>query len=308
MMRYKRAVSALFNDRRGPLVTPEKNNILRLDIPAAPSCVVADSPHSGCEYPDDFGFACDFSELRKAEDAGVDALYDFFPGLGVPFLQAQFPRAYIDPNRRDAVTEKFLKEGDGSFRPSRDALLRKKCTPRSDQDVYDRKLSLSEVFNRVAGYYQPYHDRLAELLDETHAREGRVVHLNLHSMPSVTRRGRAPNKYDVILGTRDGETAAPELVAELKRLLEDKGYKVGVNVPGYRGAEIVRRTGHPDENRHAIQIEINRSLYMDEETVTPLPGMAKLRDDLKDVMTEFVAFCDEWKPPSFQRKRQEPAF
>ncbi|MEZ0224513.1 MAG: N-formylglutamate amidohydrolase [Alphaproteobacteria bacterium] len=288
-------------------MTPEKSNILRLDVPSAPSCVVADSPHSGCEYPDDFGYGCDFSELRKAEDAGVDALCDFFPQLGVPFLQAQFPRAYIDPNRRDAVTEKFQQEGDGAFYPSRDALLRAKCTPRSDQKVYKRKLSLSEVFNRVAGYYQPYHDKLAALLDETHAREGKVVHLDCHSMPSVTRRGKAPNKYDVILGTRDGETCAPELVGELKRLLEEKGYKVGVNVPGFRGAEIVRRTGHPERGRHAIQIEINRKLYMDEETVTPLPGAAKLRADLKDIMTEFVAFCDEWKPaPALRRKRPSP--
>lgn len=288
-------------------MTPEKNSILRLDVPSAPSCVVADSPHSGCEYPDDFGFACDFAELRKAEDAGVDALYDFFPALGVPFLQAQFPRAYIDPNRRDAVTGKFLKEGDGVFHPSRDALLRAKCTPRSDQKVYDRKLSLSEVFNRVAGYYQPYHDRLTEVLDETHARHGKVIHLNCHSMPSVTQRGKASNKYDVILGTRDGDTCAPELLAELRSLLEKKGYKVGVNVPGYRGAEIVRRTGNPAEGRHAIQIEINRKLYMDEEAVTPLRGMAKLRDDLKDVMAEFVAFCEGWMPaPGAPARRNNP--
>ncbi|TAL27945.1 MAG: N-formylglutamate amidohydrolase [Alphaproteobacteria bacterium] len=288
-------------------MTPEKSNILRLDVPPAPSCVVADSPHSGCEYPDDFGFACDFSELRKAEDAGVDALCDFFPGLGVPFLQAQFPRAYIDPNRRDAVTEKFLRDGDGVFHPSRDALLREKCTPRSDQKIYDRKLKLSEVFNRVAGYYRPYHDRLAEVLDETRARHGKVVHLNCHSMPSTMLRGRAPNKYDIILGTRDGETCAPELVAKLRNLLETKGYKVGVNVPGYRGAEIVRRTGNPRDGRHSIQIEINRSLYMDEESVTPLPGMAKLRDDLKDAMAEFVTFCEGWRPaPSPRRKMPAP--
>ena len=270
------------------------DKILRLDRPAALSCVVADSPHSGCEYPDDFGYGCDFSELRKAEDAGVDALYGFFPSLGVPFLQAQFPRAYVDPNRRDTVSEKFAAEGDQDYHPSEGDMLRDKCTPRSAQKVYDRKLRLSEVFNRVADFYQPYHERLSETLDETYAAQGKVVHLNCHSMPSTTHRGRRQNKYDVILGTRDGETSAPELVGELKRLLEDKGYRVGVNVRGFRGAEIVRKTGDPAHNRHSIQVEINRRLYMDEETVAPLPAMAKLRDDLKDVMTSFVAFCDKW--------------
>lgn len=269
------------------------DKILRLDKPAtALSCVVADSPHSGCEYPDDFGFGCEFSELRKAEDAGVDALYSFFPSLGVPFLQAQFPRAYVDPNRRDTVSEKFRQEGDQDYHPSEGDMLRDKCTPRSTQKVYGRKLRLSEVFNRVAEFYQPYHERLGETLDETYKTHGKVVHLNCHSMPSTTHRGRRQNKFDIILGTRDGETSAPALVDELKRLLEEKGYKVGVNSRGFRGAEIVRRTGHPGQNRHSIQVEINRRLYMDEETVTPLPAMGKLRDDLKDVMSSFVAFCD----------------
>src|SRR5262249_20765549 len=159
--------------------------------------------------PDDFGYGCEFSELRKAEDAGIDGLYDFFPAIGVPFLQAQFPRAYVDPNRRDTVTEKFQREGDQEYFPSEGGLVRDKCTPRSTQKVYGRKLSLKEVFNRVAACYQPYHERLSALLDETFAREGKVVHVNCHSMPSTIRRGRAENKYDIILGTRDGETCAP---------------------------------------------------------------------------------------------------
>jgi N-formylglutamate deformylase len=289
----------------------DTHDILRVDLPGVrPSCVVADSPHSGCEYPDDFGFACDFSELRKAEDAGLDALYDFLPALGVSFLQAQFPRSYIDPNRRDTVSERYAREGEGEFHPSEGEMLRDKCTPRSPQKIYDRPLPLKEVFNRLAGYYQPYHDRLAEMLDAAKERHGRVVHLNCHSMPSTTHRGKRQNKYDFILGTREGESCAPEIVAELKRLLEAKGYKVGVDVPGFRGAEIIRRTGKPAEGRHAIQIEVNRRLYMNEETVTPLPAMAQLRDDLKDVMASFVTFCDALSPsapaPSPTASRRPP--
>ena len=281
-----------------PPLPRDVEKILRLDLPATRSCVVADSPHSGCEYPADFDYGCDFDELRKAEDAGIDALYSFFPSLGVPFLQAQFPRAYIDPNRRDTVSEKFLKEGEGEFHPSEGGMLRDKCTPRSSQKVYDRTLSLSEVFNRVSGYYQPYHDKLQDTLDDAQARHGKVVHLNCHSMPSTTHRGKVQQGFDIILGTRDGETCAPAIAAELKRLLEEKGYKTSLDIPGYRGAEIIRKHGDPDNGRHCIQLEVNRSLYMDEDTVTPRPGMAKLREDLKDVMTSFVAFCEALAPSS----------
>ncbi len=286
----------------------DMHDILRVDLPAAPSsCVVADSPHSGCEYPDDFGYACDFSELRKAEDAGLDSLYDFLPSLGVPFLQAQFPRSYIDPNRRDTVSERHARGEDATYHPSDGELLRDKCTPRSAQKIYARSLSLKEVFNRVAGYYQPYHDRLAALLDDACERHGRVIHLNCHSMPSTTHRGKRQNKYDFILGTRDGESCSPTIVKELKRLLEEKGYKVGVDVPGFRGAEIIRRSGHPVAGRHAIQVEVNRKLYMDEDAVTPLPAMAKLRDDLKDVMASFVKFCDALPKPPAPKWPKPPA-
>lgn len=274
-------------------------HVLKVDMPTkAATCLVADSPHSGCEYPDDFGYACDLSELRKAEDAGIDSLYDFFPALGVPFLQAQFPRSYIDPNRRDNASEKFRNEGDQEYQPTSEALLREKCTPRSAQKVYDRKISLSEVFNRVAGYYTPYHDALARLLEDTKDRHGKVVHLNCHSMPSTIKHGRYPQEYDIILGTRDGDACAPEIADELQRLLEEKGYKVGRDIEGYRGAEIIRRSGRPEEGFHAIQIEVNRRLYMDEDTLKPLPGMAKLRDDLRDVIASFAAFCDNWQPKS----------
>jgi N-formylglutamate deformylase len=278
-------------------VTPERNHVLRLDVPSAlPSCVVADSPHSGCEYPADFGYACDFTELRKAEDAGIDALYDFLPALGVPFLQAQFPRSYIDPNRRDTVSDKLAREGDQPFHPSFDEMLRDRCSPRSTQAVYDRTLSLSEVFNRVAGYYQPYHDALDKMIEETQAQHGKAVHLNCHSMPSMLRHGQDVNPYDVALGTLGGSSCAPEIAERLRELFEEKGYKTGINVPGFSGREILRRHGKPAEGCHSIQIELNRALYMDEEKVAPSANAAKLRDDLKEIMTAFTKFCDDWQP------------
>lgn len=275
----------------------DKNRIFTVNKPAkATGCLIADSPHSGRDYPDDFGYACPRHELEKAEDRFLDRLYDFLPALGVPLLQAEFPRSYVDPNRRDSVTEKFLKEGDQDYTPAEAGLVRARCTPRSAHDVYDRPLKLSEVFNRVASRHKPYHDALAALVDETRAREGMAVHLNCHSMPSLLQKGKKENPFDVVIGTRGGTACDPALAQKLKELFEAKGYTVGIDIRGFSGAEIIRRTGNPADNRHSIQLELNRALYMDEETLEFTTKAAKLKEDLKDIVRDFAAHCDALKP------------
>lgn len=264
----------------------------KIDLPAAPACVVADSPHSGRDYPADFGYACPLDELRKAEDARLDELYSFLPQIGVAFLQASFPRAYIDPNRQDSVSARYAAAPGGVYTPSDAGLVRAHCTPRSAEKIYDRVLSLKEVFARVAGYWQPYHDRLEQLVDDAKARHGRAVHLDLHSMPSVfDRAGTQVNAYDVILGTRDGTSAPPALAAHLCRLFAAKGYRTGIDVNSFKGREIVRRTGNPADNRHAIQVEINRRLYLNEETLELSGGFGAVQKDLKEILTDFTVFC-----------------
>lgn len=271
--------------------------VFSLRLPAARrGCLVADSPHSGRDYPADFNHAAPRHELEKAEDRFLDRLYDFLPALGVPLLQAEFPRSYVDPNRRDTVTEKFLAEGEQEYTPVESGLVRSRCTPRSAHDVYDRPLKLSEVFNRVASKHKPYHDALASLVDETRAREGMSVHLNCHSMPSVTQRGKAKNPHDIVIGTRGGTSCDPAIAEKLKELFETKGYVVGIDVAGFSGAEIIRRTGNPADNRHSIQLELNRGLYMDEETLEFTAGAVRLKEDLKDIVRDFAVYCDALKP------------
>ncbi len=274
-----------------------QKSVLHVDEPVArTSCVVADSPHSGTNYPADFNYACDLPELKKAEDTGVDALFGFFPHLGVPFLQADFPRAYVDPNRKDVVSEKFKNDPQGIYSGTETGLVREKCTPRSSQKVYDRTLSLKEVFNRVAGYHQPYHDKLKELLDETVARAGKVVHINCHSMPSTVQRGSKDNPVDIAIGTSDGKTAAPEIAEKLRQLFAARGYNAVIDMPGYRGAEIITRHGNPAQGRHCLQLEINRRLYLDEETLAIKPEAQKIAADLESVMRDFTKWCDT--PPA----------
>ncbi len=264
-------------------------NVFSIDLPLTPaSCVVADSPHSGKDYPADFDYACDLHSLRQAEDMAVDALYDFLPALGVPLLRAQFPRSYIDANRAELPVQKLSGEYDGGD----SSLVRGVISPRHTTKIYDRKLSLSEVFNRVADYHRPYHDNLSVMIDDAHARHGKSVHLNLHSMPSTINRGTGVNPFDIAIGTRDGETCASHIAEKLRALFAAKGYNAVIDTQGYRGAEIVRRHGDPDNGRHSIQLEVNRALYMDEKALVLKPGFAKLQSDLRDIMNDFTAWCD----------------
>ncbi|MDE1151810.1 MAG: N-formylglutamate amidohydrolase [Micavibrio sp.] len=268
-------------------------HILHVDAPpGSRSCLVADSPHSGTQYPADFNYACDFHELKKAEDTAIDRLFGFFPALGAPFLQADFPRAYVDPNRKDTVTQKLAQEGDQPYVGSETGLVRRKCTPRSSQHVYDRTLSLSEVFNRVAACHKPYHDKLAQLLDETVREKGRVVHVNCHSMPSTLQRGTKQNPFDVIIGTYDGATCDAAIAKKLQQLFTAHGYKCAIDVPGYRGAEIITRHGDPAHHRHSLQLEINRALYMNEDTLVLKPEAVTVKAGLQSIMADFAAWCD----------------
>lgn len=264
-------------------------NVFSIDLPlTSASCVVADSPHSGTDYPADFDYACDLHSLRQAEDMAVDQLYNFMPAIGVPLLQAQFPRSYIDANRAELPVQSL----DGEYDGGDSSLVRGVISPRHTAKIYDRTLSLSEVFNRVADYHRPYHDKLTAMIDDAHARHGKSVHLNLHSMPSTINRGTGVNPFDIAIGTRDGDTCAPHIAEKLQALFAAKGYNAVIDTQGYRGAEIVRRHGDPANDRHSVQVEVNRALYMDEKTLQLKPQFTALQNDLREIMCDFIAWCD----------------
>lgn len=265
---------------------------------AAPdSCVIADSPHSGRRYPRDFKHICDRKTLRQAEDAYLDRLLDFLPRLGIPLVQATFPRSYIDPNRAENAP----------------TLIRRYCSPRHPVEIYAGPLAPHDVFNRVAQYYRPYHDMVAQLRKDTRARHGRVVHLNFHSLPSELVPGAGPYPHDIVIGTREGKSCAPALADKLRRLFEAKGYRVAMDAPGFSGAEMLRRSGHPQAHAHALQVEINRALYLDENSLRLNARAPQLKADLRDILRDFRDYCDapafapapapaEGKPPRAARK------
>jgi len=264
---------------------------------AAP--LVLDSPHSGRAYPPDFRHACPKSWLEETEDSYVDELFGDAPQQGVPLLSALFPRCYIDPNRAEDDIDMLLLEDGAWPHPanptSRSALgvglirrLHKQGNPKA---IYDRKLTAAEVEHRIDACYKPYHAALKTLLDEAYSAFGAVFHLNCHSMPAPATRA-TKLAADIVLGDRDGTTCDASFTRFAARSLKDMGYKVAVNNP-YKGVELVARYSDPARNRHSLQIELRRSLYMDEQSREKNAGFNRLKQDMCRFIDQMIDFTRE---------------
>jgi N-formylglutamate amidohydrolase len=267
--------------------------------------LVLDSPHSGTDYPDDFDHAPSRESVRQAEDTFVAELYTAAPALGATLIEALFPRAYIDPNRHLSDIDPQLLDAPwpGPVRPSRKTEQGIGLVWRlahGGEPMYARKLSIAEVEQRIALYYEPYHRAVASALDARHEQFGAVWHVNCHSMPAVgdvmaDDPGRA--RADFVLGDRDQTTCAPEFTTFVAATLAAMGYTVAINDP-YKGVELVRMHGRPRENRHSLQIEINRRLYMDEASLEKTGGFPKLQQDLTRLLAVLREFVVARVPPA----------
>ena len=271
--------------------------------PSGPDHVplVLDSPHSGTEYPDDFRPAVPMQRLRQAEDSYVDELYARGPELGAWLIRARFPRAYIDPNRSLLDVDPTLLDAPwpGPAIPSRKTDLGIGLIWRILDDgkpIYDRKLSIEEVKQRIVRYHQPYQRAVKQALDEVHEHFGVVYHLNLHSMPAmssvVSEEGPGVPRADFVLGDRDGTTCEPGFTATVAEFLRGLGYDVKVNDP-YKGVELVRAFSDPEGGRHSLQVEVNRRLYMDEASRQKSSGFPKLQADLENLLRHVAAYAGE---------------
>jgi N-formylglutamate amidohydrolase len=258
--------------------------------------LVLDSPHSGHDYPDDFGASVSREMLRQSEDSFVDELYASGPALGATLIAANFPRAYIDPNRSLLDIDASLIEGPwpGPAVPSRKSELGVGLIWRmldSGEAIYRRKLSVAEVKERIVRYHQPYQRAVKDALDEAHDHFGGVWHINCHSMPALSGRiseeGPGKPRADFVLGDRDGSTCEPAFTALVASVLRGMGYDVKINDP-YKGVELVRAFSDPQSQRHSLQIEVNRRLYMDERTREKAAGFDRLKADV-DAMLKAVA-------------------
>lgn len=262
--------------------------------------LVCDSPHSGTLYPDDFGYAVPFHILRKGEDTDVHALWDALPSVGATLLAANFPRAYVDPNRDVEDLDAALLDAPWPtpLAPSEKArlgigLIWRDASKGGKDPIYNRKLSVAEVQNRVNRYHAPYHAAMQAQIEAVYARFGAVWHLNLHSMPANSYESLQIQSdhplADVVLGDRDGTTAAPEFTAMVANAFRQRGFSVAINDP-FKGVALIARLGRPAERRHSLQIELHRSLYMNELTRARSVDFDTLQSALAGISAEIAAY------------------
>lgn len=258
--------------------------------------VVFASPHSGRDYPDDMRkrSVLKGTALRSSEDAYVDMLVAEAPALGAPLLLARTPRAYVDLNRSPDELDSAVIDGvrRNIHNPRVNSGLG--VIPRvvaNGRSIYSGKMTLAEARSRIDQHWQPYHTALDQVIATQKARFGHAFLVDCHSMPheaiegSLGRSmGQAPQ---IVLGDRFGAAASGEFVDRLEAAFVAEGLRVARNAP-FAGAYISQRYGRPAEGQHVVQVEIDRSLYMDERRLTRSTGFADLRRIMTRVMTEIV--------------------
>ncbi|QOF70270.1 N-formylglutamate amidohydrolase [Aminobacter sp. SR38] len=260
---------------------------------------VFNSPHSGRCYPDRFlaMSRLDAVAIRRSEDCYVDELFGAAVALGAPMLTAHFPRAYLDVNREPwELDPRMFAEPVPPFANVRSARVAGGLgtVPKlvgEGLDIYPGRLPLSEAIGRIESVYKPYHETLKRLVTRTHARFGYAVLVDCHSMPASVRLGDNGTRPDFIVGDRFGTSAASALSERAIGLLAAMGYAVAHNKP-YAGGFITEHYGRPARKLHALQIEINRGLYMDERTFKKSAGFYALADDLARFSGDLMAMPD----------------
>ncbi|GAW33476.1 N-formylglutamate amidohydrolase [Roseovarius sp. A-2] len=257
--------------------------------------VVFASPHSGRDYPWTFlrRTALNEHSVRSSEDAFVDQLFDCAPRAGAPFIKAGAPRAYVDLNRSADELDPALIEGVSRQGHNPRVASGLGVIPRvvaNGQAIYSGKLSMAEARHRIETYWRPYHTALQGQLDQAHMMFGEAILVDCHSMPheavdAVARRGvRRP---EIVLGDRFGAAADGAVVDRIEEAFTRAGLVVTRNTP-FAGAYITQAYGRPARGRHAVQIEIDRALYMNERLIRPNGNFEGFRRVMRDVVREIA--------------------
>jgi N-formylglutamate amidohydrolase len=267
-----------------------------------PAPLLITSPHSGCDYPPEFLAASrlDAHAIRQSEDMFVAELFAGAPEAGIPLMAARFPRAYVDLNRAADELEPTLfheKLPDHIPKPSLRAKSGLGTVPRlvaENTPIYDHKLSYAEAQHRIETVYQPFHDALDTALRDAHQAHGLALLLDAHSMPSqaIKKTGQADGEIDFVLGNRHGRACDERLSDWVGAFLTALGWRVAYNKP-YAGGFITEQYGAPANGFHALQIEINRAIYMDEASHQKHQGFVALHADITAMMHALWAALPE---------------
>lgn len=258
--------------------------------------IVFASPHSGRDYTKQFlrQSALALPLLRSSEDAFVDRLFAQTPQMGATQVIARFPRAFVDVNRAPEELDPAMFDGGlppGHMAKSPRVAAGLGAVPRlvaEGTEIYDTQLPAGEAQLRIDRYHTPYHAALRQQLETLRARFGLCVLIDCHSMPSRISRGQRSAKMDVVLGDRFGAACAPWIIDQAQHILTDMGLAVVRNTP-YAGGYCTDHYGQPSEHMHAIQIEINRALYLDEKTIEPNANF----DNIRQMLARFAAHMVE---------------
>ena len=281
------------NDTKNEVIYLKKPTFLEVPL-------LYDSPHSGRNYPADFGSALPLEMLRRGEDAYVDELISTASAQGVTTLGALFPRSYLDVNRRiDDLDPEMVVDWPelqlGVKSRLGIGLIRKIIIP--GQLIYDRKLTKDEILWRQSKYYEPYWNKLREELSRLVQRWGRVWWVNWHSMKSMgneaTPDGAKP-RADVVISDLDGNSSSIEFLQLVKRFILEKGLSVSVNDP-YKGGTLLKELAKPSANIHGLQIELNRALYLDEAKVCKTNNFPALQQIIQQLTLKICDYLEATK-------------
>jgi N-formylglutamate amidohydrolase len=262
------------------------------------SPLVFASPHSGRHYPADMGASARLgaAAMRSSEDALVDELINAAPRHGCAVIIARYARAYVDVNREPYELDPSMFEDElPAFARARTARVAAGLGSiarlvAEGREIYDRKLTFAEASRRIEAVHQPYHQALRTLVDDARRIHGGAILVDWHSMPGAAAgpglNGR--RQADMVLGDRFGSTCSDDLTQAVERELAAMGYVTARNAP-YAGGYTTEAYGRPVEGVHALQIEINRGLYLDETALKPSPGFGRLARDLERVFQRLSA-------------------
>jgi N-formylglutamate deformylase len=259
------------------------------------TAVVFASPHSARDYPWSFlrRIALDERSVRSSEDAFVDELFAAAPRFGAPLLSAGAPRAFVDLNRGAEELDPALIEGAPRSGHNPRVASGLGVVPRvvaNGKAIYSGKIPMAEARRRIDQYWRPYHATLAAQLDQAQETFGQAILVDCHSMPheamdSVARAGT--RRPEVVLGDRFGAAAGGEIVDRIEAAFEAAGLKVVRNTP-FAGAYVTQAYGRPRRNRHAVQVEIDRALYMNERLIRRNGNFSAFQRLLEGVIAEIT--------------------
>ncbi|MEM6307642.1 MAG: N-formylglutamate amidohydrolase [Pseudomonadota bacterium] len=266
-----------------------------LHPPALCSGVVFASPHSGTCYDTAFlkQSSLDPHTIRSSEDAYVDVLFQSAVTQGCAFLVAHTPRAYVDLNRAADELDPALITGVKRHGVNPRVIAGLGVIPRvvaAGRAIYRGKLSLHEAHHRLNTHWRPYHAKLQNILDQAHATFGQTLLIDCHSMPhEAINPNDMPRDHmpEIVLGDRFGAAAGRTLVDRIEAAFHRAGFRVARNAP-FAGAYIAQQYGRPSRGQHVVQVEIDRSLYMDEISLAPLPEFAHFQNRLQPVISDIA--------------------